>query len=55
MESCLAREKDIGEPQGYWGPQGDITLRASVIEVVKVVKKRMVFKYTHEDFLTEMV
>lgn len=55
MESCLAREKDIGEPQGYCSPQGDVTLRASVFEVVKVVKTRMVFKYFHEDFLTEMV
>lgn len=54
MESFLAREKDIGEPQGYWVPK-ETTLRASVIEVVKVVKKRMVFKYIHEDFLTEMV
>lgn len=55
MEFCLAREKDIGEPQGYWGPQGDITLRESVFEVVKVVKTRMVFKYIHEDFMTEIV
>lgn len=55
MESCLAREKDIEVPQGYWGPHGDIILRVSVFEVVKVVKTRMIFKYIHEDFLTEMV
>lgn len=37
------------------GSQGDITFSASVFEVVKIVKTKMVFKYIHEDFMTEMV